>query len=274
MPTEVLMPRLADTLVEGTVARWLKAANDSVQVGEPIAEIETDKVTTELTAPASGTLSELLVAEGETVSIGTPLARIRSQGEQEPSSRSPEAPAATGEAAPVTPERRASPLAARIARAHGIDLAQVDTPGSRITRVDVERHLARPGQPLAEVIPPRVEQTPREGSRARQMPASPSDMLLPLTGLRRATAARMSNVRQIPTGCAVVEADVTELEQLYTKERAAWLESSGFPLTYTPYFLYALAQSLRAWPDVRQAFRNNQRERERLSMLGLLLRWR
>src|SRR5947209_4040592 len=188
MPTEVLMPRLADTLVEGTVARWLKAANDSVQVGEPIAEIETDKVTTELTAPASGTLSELLVAEGETVSIGTPLVRIHSQGEQESSSRSPEAPVATGAAAPVPPERRASPLATRIAQAHGIDLAQVDTPGSRITRVDVERHLARPGQPLPESSSQVVEQTTQEGSSARPVPALPSDKVIPLTGLRRATA--------------------------------------------------------------------------------------
>ncbi len=260
MPTDVLMPRLADTLVEGTVARWLKAANDVVQAGEPIAEIETDKVTTELTAPTSGTLGELLVTEGETVPIGTPLVRIRSQGEQEPSPRSREAPTATGETTPVPPARRASPLAARIAQVHGIDLTQVDTPGSRITRVDVERHLARPGQPLPESSSQLVEQTTQEGSSARPMPASPSDKVIPLTGLRRATAARMSSVRQIPTGCAVVEADVTELEQFYRKERDAWLESFGFPLTYTPFFLYALAQSLRSWPAVRQALRNNQRE--------------
>ena len=217
-------------------------------------------MTTELTAPTSGTLGELLVTEGETVPIGTPLVRIRSQGEQEPSPRSRETPAATGEAAPVPPARRASPLAARIAQVHGIDLTRVDTPGSRITRVDVERHLARPGQPLPESSSQLVEQTTQEGSSARPVSASPSDKVIPLTGLRRATAARMSSVRQIPTGCAVVEADVTELEQFYRKERDAWLESFGFPLTYTPFFLYALAQSLRAWPAVRQALRNNQRE--------------
>src|SRR5260370_425802 len=71
MPTDVLMPKLADTLVEGTVARWLKAANDVVQAGERIVKIETDKVTTEMTAPTAGTLSELLVAAGETVPFGT-----------------------------------------------------------------------------------------------------------------------------------------------------------------------------------------------------------
>ena len=85
MPIDVLMPKLADTLVEGTLASWLKAAGDAVQAGEPIAEIETDKVTTELTAPIAGTLTKLLVDTGETVPIGTPLARIRSQSEQEPS---------------------------------------------------------------------------------------------------------------------------------------------------------------------------------------------
>ena len=81
MSTDVLMPQLADTLVEGTVARWLKSAHDVVQAGEPIAEIETDKVTTELTAPTSGTLGELQVEEGETVAIGTLLVRIRRQDE-------------------------------------------------------------------------------------------------------------------------------------------------------------------------------------------------
>src|SRR5487761_1586611 len=80
MSTEVLMPKLADTLAEGTLARWLKAAHEAVKTGEAIAEIETDKVTTELTAPSSGTLGNLLVTEGQTVPIGTPLVRIHTVG--------------------------------------------------------------------------------------------------------------------------------------------------------------------------------------------------
>jgi pyruvate/2-oxoglutarate dehydrogenase complex dihydrolipoamide acyltransferase (E2) component len=70
----------------------------------------------------------------------------------------------------------------------------------------------------------------------------------------------MAIVRQIPTGCAVVEADVTALDEFYRQERDAWLAREGFPLTYTPFFLYALAQSLQFWPVVRQALRNGQRE--------------
>lgn len=255
MPTDVLMPKLADTLVEGTVARWLKAANDVVQAGEPIVEIETDKVTTEMTAPTAGTLSELLVAAGETVPIGTPLARIRAQDEKEPA-------------------KRVSPLAARVAQAHGIDLTRVNTPGSRITRADVELHLAQGSQSMP-ASPPLTRQAKQVDGNEREgtsVPMPGSTLLrasssvfgqrevMPLTGLRRATAARMAIVRQVPTGCAVVEADVTALEQFYRQERDAWLVREGFPLTYTPFFLYALAQSLLSWPVARQALRNGQRE--------------
>jgi 2-oxoisovalerate dehydrogenase E2 component (dihydrolipoyl transacylase) len=286
MPTDVFMPKLADTLVEGTVASWLKAAGDIVRAGEPIAEIETDKVTTELTAPVAGTISELLVEAGETVPVGTPLVRIRTQGEQKlaPGDR-PE----TGTGRPefiripgvqvaqdivsAPPAKRASPLAARVAQAHGIDLTNVSAPGERITRADVEQHLAQASQSLQTPQPAvrqaeRVEGKMKEGARVpasgSRVPPTPSTSaqgdVIPLKGLRRATAARMAIVRQIPTGCAVVEADVTALDEFYRQERDAWLAREGFPLTYTPFFLYALAQSLQFWPVVRQAFRNGQRE--------------
>ncbi len=286
MPTDVFMPKLADTLVEGTVASWLKAAGDVVRAGEPIAEIETDKVTTELTAPVAGTISELLVEAGETVAIGTPLVRIRTQDEQElaPGDR-PET--GTGRAefihipgvkvaqaiVPAPPAKRASPLAARVAQAHGIDLSKVNAPGERITRADVEQHLAQESQSLqtprstvrqAERMEGKMKEgasVPASGLRLPPTPSVPAQGdVIPLKGLRRATAARMAIVRQIPTGCAVVEADATALDEFYRQERDAWLAREGFPLTYTPFFLYALAQSLPFWPVVRQALRNGQRE--------------
>ena len=74
--TLVRMPKLADTLVEGTLGQWLKRVGEAVRSGEPLASIETDKVTTELTSPFSGTLLELLVAEGQTVPIETPIALV------------------------------------------------------------------------------------------------------------------------------------------------------------------------------------------------------
>ncbi|MGB8348194.1 MAG: dihydrolipoamide acetyltransferase family protein [Ktedonobacteraceae bacterium] len=228
MSTEVLMPKLADTLVEGTLARWLKAAHEAVKTGEAIAEIETDKVTTELTAPSSGTLGKLLVTEGQTVPVGTPLVCIL-----------------------TTPAKRSSPLAARMAQAHGVDLSQVQATSNRITRADIERHLSK-ASPAPSIHLPATPTSASARSSAN------TDTLLPLTGLRRATAQRMALVHQIPTGSAVVEADMTGLEAGYKKVRAAWQEREGFPLTYTPYFIHALAHSLRAWPSVRMAYVNGQ----------------
>src|SRR5690348_13918177 len=96
-PIEVRMPKLADTLVEGTVARWYKRAGDNVQRGEPLAAIETDKVSTDLESPSSGTVLELLVAEGQVTAVENVIARIGSSALGEPSSvaASPAAPAAS-----------------------------------------------------------------------------------------------------------------------------------------------------------------------------------
>ena len=279
MATDVLMPRLADTLIEGTVARWLKGLNEPVQAGEAIAEIETDKVTTELTAPVDGLLGEVLVQEGETVPVGAALARIHARDAE--SARSADAsaipqPAAVFSEAPVL--KRASPLATRIAQAHQVDLAQVDANGSRITRADVERHLARPAAvpvPMLAVPGPGIQDsTVQATGNAGALPdtsgsSSTRDTTQPLTGLRKATAARMALVRQIPAGCAVSEADITELEQFSMHEQDAWQAREGFPLTYTPFFLSALAKALAACPQARQAWRNNRPESRTAVHLGV-----
>lgn len=262
MSTEVLMPKLADTLVEGTLARWLKAAHDTVNAGDAIAEIETEKVTTELTAPASGTLGDLLVTEGQTVAVGTPLVHILADADTKlgllaTNDTRPEIK--ESKSVPTdAPTRRASPLAERMAQEFGIDLSQVQATGNRITRADIEHHLSK-----ANAVPPPHSPAllSEESAMAVFVPTQPqtdADRLLPLTGLRRATAQRMALVHQIPTGSAVVEADVSALDDGYRKDRAAWKGREGFTLTYTPYFIHALAQSLRAWPSARMAYVNGQ----------------
>jgi pyruvate/2-oxoglutarate dehydrogenase complex dihydrolipoamide acyltransferase (E2) component len=314
MPTDVLMPKLADTLVEGTLARWLKAAQESVQAGEAIAEIETDKVTTELIAPSSGTLSALLVKEGETVPIGTPLVRILAVDDNEvETSRSGSgrgrgdgvlAPPAVngspsvghslegdagGASAPTPhhpplppllsstertetkqhtplPAKRASPLASRIAHTHGIDLAQVETTSGRITRADVEQHLSNTAKPVPSASPSLLQSSRVESSDVGENTGAINRTP---TRLGKAMAARMTLVRQVPTGTAVVEADITDLEQSYKREREGWLAREGFPLTYTPYFLHALAQSLKAWPAVRVVWHDGKPEPRDAVHLGV-----
>src|SRR5262245_17226348 len=157
--SEVTMPRLSDTMSEGTVGKWLKQPGDHVEDGDIIAEIETDKATMELTAFESGTLQKILVPEGQTVPIGTPIALIgdgAAAAEAPPSSPQPAAPAQPPQAAPqpesapapAPPEApsaegeriKASPVARRLAAERGIDLRQVKGtgPGGRIIKENVE----------------------------------------------------------------------------------------------------------------------------------------
>jgi pyruvate/2-oxoglutarate dehydrogenase complex dihydrolipoamide acyltransferase (E2) component len=126
--TVVRMPKLADTLVEGTLGRWLKRIGESVGQGEPLASIETDKVTTELTAPAAGTLLEIMVEEGTTVAVETPIARI-------------------GEA---SAPRKATPVAARLLAEHGVSAQQVPTRSGRVRKEDV-LNFVQSRRPEAEV---------------------------------------------------------------------------------------------------------------------------
>ena len=185
MATHIEMPKLSDTMTEGTVVRWLKSVGDQVEIGDEIAEIETDKATMAMEAFDEGILSEILIEEGAKAEIGATLAVLRDEGEGDPA---PAAPVAEPEPAPVKPasptpspgepepgaadpapsaappvtedtpqapapsERiKASPLARKLAVAHGVDLSGLSGsgPGGRIVKKDVE--AAATGKPVATV---------------------------------------------------------------------------------------------------------------------------
>ncbi len=169
MPTNVIMPQLGESVVEGTVSKWLKQAGDTVSEFEPLLEISTDKVDTEIPAPAGGVLLKILVPAGETVERGTLLAVIGQAGEAVSDSPAASRPA-TSAAAPVanghaTPEQVAAPavvventghvtpVVARMVAEHHLDLAQITGTGrdGRVTKKDVEAYLAdRPTAPAAD----------------------------------------------------------------------------------------------------------------------------
>lgn len=130
--TLVRMPRLADTLVEGTLGRWLKQVGEPVNFGEPLASIETDKVTTDLTSPGAGTLLEVLVEEGQTVPVETPIARI-------------------GDVVSTPTRKKATPVAARLLAEHGLKVEEVPSRTTRLTRDDVLTFVQTRRQP--EVTP-------------------------------------------------------------------------------------------------------------------------
>lgn len=143
MPTNVIMPALELAQETGKVLHWLKSPGDSVKKGEPIVEIETDKITVEIEAPASGVLRDVTAHAGDVVPVGKTIALIFAAGE---------AGVASPSAAPV----KASPLARKIAREHGVDIAQVKATGGKIEKADVLAHVAT-----------RTEAAPANGSAAR-----------------------------------------------------------------------------------------------------------
>ncbi|MGQ9634649.1 MAG: 2-oxoglutarate dehydrogenase, E2 component, dihydrolipoamide succinyltransferase [Bryobacteraceae bacterium] len=185
--TDVVMPQMGESIVEGTLTKWLKKPGDRVERDEPLFEISTDKVDTEIPAPAAGVLAEILVEEGKTVAVNTVVGRIDETGQDKaapapavetaPPPQSASAPAAEPSAppqpapaaetpAPAPPAEEAaleepagpiSPLVRRMAREHGIDLRQVKGTGAggRITKQDVEAFLA--ARAAAAAAPPAVE---------------------------------------------------------------------------------------------------------------------
>ncbi|MBZ0278935.1 MAG: E3 binding domain-containing protein, partial [Anaerolineae bacterium] len=164
MPTQVIMPQLGESVVEGTVSRWLKHEGDTIEEYEPLLEVSTDKVDTEVPSPASGILLKIHVPEGETVERGVLLALIGQPGEVVGTTPEPAArPAAHSAPQPVSQPQPVSapsvkingsgytghvtPVVARMAAEHSLDLSQIPGTGrdGRITKKDVEAYLEQRG---------------------------------------------------------------------------------------------------------------------------------
>src|ERR671931_269061 len=163
MATEIKLPRLGQGMESGTIVRWLKSEGEPVEKGEPLYELDTDKVTQEVEADASGVLLRIAVQEGE-VEVGHTIAVIGKEGEEVPEQKEEEAPKAEApvaqpEPAPVsrdgepreTVRIKASPLARRIARERGVELSSLKGTGpeGRIVAEDVERAAAVPAPTAA-----------------------------------------------------------------------------------------------------------------------------
>src|SRR5512139_2538470 len=151
MGTQVIMPQLGESVVEGKVSRWLKQVGDPVKLYEPILEVETDKVTTEVTAAGEGTLLKLYANEGDIVKAGTLIAFIGAAGESTPGGNGSAAHGVQVEAASATPRgngssARISPVVARIAAEHNVDVSLIHGTGEggRVTKKDILAYIGSP----------------------------------------------------------------------------------------------------------------------------------
>ena len=170
MPKEVIMPALGMAQDEGVLLRWLKKEGEIVQAGEPLMEVATDKVDVQVEAPASGLLTAVTAQEGDEIPVGQVIALIAAEGEELPA-KPVSAPLATdiedseGEppAQSVPSESRVpSPVAARMAAQHGIDLADVPAVGGRISREDIEAHMRAAGAGVRVLASPKARRLARE----------------------------------------------------------------------------------------------------------------
>ena len=239
------MPRLSDSMEEGTVTKWLVEVGGAVEKGRPLVEIDTDKATMEYEAESNGTLLAVLVAEGETAPIGAPLAVIGEQGEEVPARSA--APAAEREAAPepeqATPAAppppatvgrvNASPLARRLAEQLGVDLARVPGtgPGGSITKEDVEAAAAA-------------------GSRGGAAAAEAEAGVEQLSRIQQTIARRMVEGHEAPDFAIEMEVDMGAASAL----RARLKDSADPAPSFNDLLLKAVALALREFPRANGRF--------------------
>ncbi|GGE10589.1 dihydrolipoamide acetyltransferase component of pyruvate dehydrogenase complex [Marinithermofilum abyssi] len=284
MATDVTMPQLGESVTEGTITKWLKKPGDSVSKYEPLCEVATDKVNAEVPATVSGTVTELIAEEGATIEVGQLICRIEEEGgaaQDNGETKKEEAPAAQADTEPSeTPKkadqpaeqgdtsmkRRYSPAVLRLAQENNIDLEQVQGTGKggRITRKDILRIIEEGPLPApVEKAQPAKEEKPAAAAPAQekaaqpaaQKPAAPGvsvepgDEEVPVSTVRRTIAQRMvTSKHEAPHAWTMVQADVTGLVQLRKKIKDDFKQREGISLTYLPFFIKAVVDSLKEFP--------------------------
>ena len=277
---EIVMPRMSDTMEEGTVIRWLKREGETVQKGEHLADIETDKATMPLESYESGVIERLLVSEGQSVPIGEPIAIVRGVAEAgaparperaptPPPAPAPEAPApaapraaevppaAVPRAAEAAPAVKASPLARRIAEEQGIDIREVTGtgPGGRITREDVESYVrrvrARPAPvPAAAAPPPAAPPAPEAALEDIMGTEIVRQSRMEATIARRTTQSKTTT----PHYYVATEIDMADAVRLRRELNTAWAPES---VSFNDMVVRALALALRAYPQLNASYQQD-----------------
>lgn len=274
------MPELGESVHEGTVSKWLKQVGDSVKEDEPVVEIMTDKVNTELQAPASGVLLKILIPEGENVKVFQPLGLIGAPdeaGASVPAERTappreepkvvPQPVAAAPAAAPTSGRRWYTPVVRSIAKKHGLSADALERingtgEGGRVTKRDVENYLGTSAALSApQPSPPTPPIQPQAAVAAPPPPAAPTtaEEVIVLTGMRKAIAEAMTKAQAIPAVTTITDVDCSKLVAFRTANRDSFQEMYGVKLTYTPFFIKAAVDALLELPIVNASYQDDAR---------------
>ena len=262
---KIVMPKLGESVNEGTITTWLVKVGEHVNEYDPIAEVMTDKVNAEIPSSYTGTIKEIIVQEGETIEVDELICYIETdKDETTEESNSAKEKSDIGEAVvettnEVSMSHRYSPAVLSLSQQHGIHLDDVTGTGigGRITRKDIQKYIQHRKSSVTEgttqtgertskpVVQPQATQNYEEGYE--------------LTGVRKAIADKMVlSTTEIPHAWMTVEVDVTNLVKYRNSVKQSFKDREGFNLTYFPFFIYAVAQALQAYPILNSTWQRKK----------------
>jgi 2-oxoglutarate dehydrogenase E2 component (dihydrolipoamide succinyltransferase) len=264
MSTNIVVPELGESVVEARVAKWLKKQGDAVNAGEPLVELETEKIDLEVSADRAGVLANIKHQEGEDVKVGEVLAILEESsngaGAAAPAAEAPEAAAAPKAeapkaAAPQASEKKATPTAKNVAKAHDVKLESIEAEGNRVTKQDV----------LKAAAPAPAAKAPTQAPQAPKAPQAPR-----LPGDRSETRERMSKRRETIARRLVEaqhnaamlttfnEVDMTAVMQLRERRKEAFTKKYGVGVGIASFFVKAAIGALKAFPAINAEIQGNE----------------
>lgn len=256
-PIKINLPKLGESIVSATVVQWFKNVGDRVELDEPLLEVSTDKINSEIPSPAAGILQEILVSPNQELQVGEVLALLRAQESQveakeEPRSQPPCQPPSCTESGM---EDFLSPSVMRLLREKGLKLEEIDRiprtgQGGRLTKKDVEEYVPQ----TKCSIPPQREDTER----------------VKMSSLRKAIADNMvRSFYEAPHASLVTEVDVTRLVKLIQEQKTSFLQQHGAKLSITAFVARAMARSLQAFPLLNASLEGDTIVMKRFVNLGI-----
>ncbi len=281
---DITLPQLGETVTEGTITRWFKKVGDTIAADEPLFEVSTDKVDTEVPSPVAGTVTEIRIAEGETVAVGTVIAVVGAAGAAPAPAPVAAAPApapapvvaapapapAPVVAAPSQTNKLLSPVVRRLVTEHQIDIDALtgSGPGGRITREDVLDYIDQHGlkasaQVASAPAPAPVVSTPAPVAAPAPMatpaprPTAPTgerEQVVALSKIRKLTGAHMVMSKAVsPHAFSVVDVDYANVDRTRSAVKESWKSGEGFSLTYLPFIARAVVDALADFPHVNSS---------------------
>ncbi|WP_163652838.1 dihydrolipoamide acetyltransferase family protein [Listeria sp. PSOL-1] len=270
---KITMPKLGESVTEGTISAWLVEPGQKVEKYDPIAEVLTDKVTAEIPSSFGGTIKEIIAKEDETLEVGEVICTIEtneetaSQAEEEkpekeesvskPEEKAVQQTVSRKEAKQEARGARFSPAVLHLANENQIDLANVTGTGSsgRITRKDVLKYMEGGNQKVGS----EEKTVPQANVLPSSSKTTSGDREIPVNGVRKAIAQHMvASKQEIPHAWMMVEADVTNLVKYRDRMKDRFKKEEGYSLTYFAFFIKAVAQALKEFKELNSTWANDK----------------